>query len=555
MGDSRHARASDAGATTDQQAQDAPRNTATPPGSVSGETRLRRLDSLGWSSRLSLTARILAVNVLPLLLLGGGVFYLDTYRKQLLDERYKLARIEAQITAEALAGATRERQEALLIQIGKEQDMRLRLYDGDGLLTADSFELDAPAFTFDNVATLPWDEDIALALDRTVDTIVGAEPIPDYIEPRSLRADVWPELARAREQGLTQIQLRDAPDGTPVINAAAPVGVQGASLLTTRNAVDITERVRQARTTLGFGVALALAMSILLSLFLARTIVSPLQLLARAAIRVRLGRDRDVVVPRLPERRDEIGLLARAVSDMADALRQRIDAVDHFAADVAHEIKNPLASLRSAIESLSRVEDPELRAQLHDIASHDVRRIDRLITEIADASRIDAEMSRTIFENVDIAALVRNIVGTREDRAENEGVRIALDLPPYPLIIPGAPARLERVIENLLDNAVSFSSPDATIEIRLVDQEDHVTLSVSDHGPGIPEHARDKVFERFHSDRPEAEAFGDHSGLGLAIARTIATAHDGTLLALDRVDGLPGARLQLELPTGRSAEE
>ena len=555
MADNRHARASDASEITDGQARNGLQTPPASPDPVSGETRLRRLDSLGWSSRLSLTARILAVNLLPLLLLGGGVFYLDSYRKQLLDERYKLARIEAQITAEALAGATRERQEALLIQIGKEQDMRLRLYDADGMLTADSFELDTPAFTFDNIATLPWDEDFALMLDRTVDTIVGAEPIPDYIEPRSLRADVWPELARAREQGLTQIQLRDAPDGSPVINAAAPVGVQGASLLTTRNAVDITERVRQARTTLGFGVALALAMSILLSLFLARTIVSPLQLLARAAIRVRLGRDRDVVVPRLPERRDEIGLLARAVSDMADALRQRIDAVDHFAADVAHEIKNPLASLRSAIESLSRVEDPEFRAQLHDIASHDVRRIDRLITEIADASRIDAEMSRTIFENVDIAALVRNIVGTREDRAENEGVEIALDLPPYPLIIPGAPARLERVIENLLDNAVSFSSPDKTIDIRLVDQEDHVCLSVSDHGPGIPEHARDKVFERFHSDRPEAEAFGDHSGLGLAIARTIATAHDGKLLALDREDGLPGARLLLELPTGRSAED
>lgn len=555
MADIADARHGGASGVPEHQEGDGPADGIMAPAAVSEQTRLRRLDSLGWSSRLSLTARILAVNLLPLLLLGGGVFYLDSYRKQLLDERYKLARIEAQITAEALAGATRERQEALLIQIGKEQDMRLRMYDGDGMLTADSFELDAPAFTFDNIATLSWDEDFALMLDRTVDTIVGAEPIPDYIEPRSLRADVWPELARAREQGLTQIQLRDAPDGTPVINAAAPVGLKGASLLTTRNAVDITERVRQARTTLGFGVALALTTSILLSLFLARTIVSPLQMLARAAIRVRLGRDRDVVVPRLPERRDEIGLLARAVSDMADALRQRIDAVDHFAADVAHEIKNPLASLRSAIESLARVEDPELRAQLHTIASHDVRRIDRLITEIADASRIDAELSRTKFENVDIAGLVRNIVGTREDRAENEDIEILLDLPPYPLVIPGAPARLERVIENLLDNAVSFSPPGASIEIRLVEQEDHVTLSVSDHGPGIPEHARDKVFERFHSDRPEAEAFGDHSGLGLAIARTIATAHDGKLLALDREDGMAGARLQLELPTGRSAED
>jgi two-component system sensor histidine kinase ChvG len=514
-----------------------------------GKARARRP---GWL-RISLTPRILAVNILPLLLLGGGVFYLDSYRKQLLAERYKLARIEAQITAEALAGASRERQEAVLTQIGKEQHMRLRMYDAEGRLWADSFELDAPAFTFDKTADDDWRERLARWLDRAVDTVVGADPIPDYVEPDQPGADAWPELRRAREENLTQIELRDAPDGTPVINTAAPVGVLGSTLLTTRNAVDITQQVREARTTLGMAVGLALLMSILLSLYMARTIVSPLRTLARAAMRVRLGRDRQFEVPRLPARGDEIGLLARAISDMSIGLRQRIDAVEHFAADVAHEIKNPLASLRSALESLARVDDPELRGQLNAIAAHDVRRIDRLVSEISEASRIDAELSRATFEQIDLAALTSTIIATRESRDQNQGRQIAFTHPAGACEVMGVPVRLERVVENLLDNAVSFSPPDGRIEVTLESDEGWITLTVSDEGPGIPEDSREKVFQRFHSVRPDAEDFGQHSGLGLAIARTIAEAHDGSLTARERPDGGNGACLVLELPELRPA--
>jgi len=505
-------------------------------------------ERLDWRGRLSLTWRILAVNILPLALLGGGVFYLDSYRKQLLSERYKLARIEAQITAEALAGATRKRQEALLVQIGKEQHMRLRMFDAEGRLWADSFALAEPSFQFDDPVAEPFEEDFARMLDRAVDTIVGADPIPDYIEPEEASADSWPELARAREEGLSQIQLRDAPDGTPVINAAAPVGLQGATLLTTRNAVDITEAVRSARSTLGMAVLISLAASILLSLFLARTIVTPLRQLATAAQRVRQGRQREVEVPRLPARGDEIGLLARAVSDMTAALRHRIDAVESFAADVAHEIKNPLASLRSAIESLPRVEDTELRKRLIEVATHDVRRIDRLVTEISDASRIDAEMSRATLERVDLVALVSTIIGSREARAENQNRPIQLNAIGNSAVVVGVGARLERVIENLLDNAVSFSPPDTPIDVMISQQGDRVVLRICDHGPGIPEEDREQVFRRFHSVRPESEDFGNHSGLGLAIARAIAEAHDGTLVAESRADGTPGACLRLELP-------
>ena len=207
------------------------------------------LDPWRWSRRFSLTTRILAVNILPLALLGGGIFYLDSYRKQLLSERYKLARIEAQITAEALAGATKERQEAVLTQIGKEQRMRVRMFDAEGRLWADSFKLDKPTFEFDKIGDETWQEQVARWLDRAVNTIVGADPIPPYVEHDDSRADAWPELQRAREEHLTQIVLRKAPDGTPVINAAAPVGLMGATLLTTRNAVDITDKVRAARST------------------------------------------------------------------------------------------------------------------------------------------------------------------------------------------------------------------------------------------------------------------------------------------------------------------
>ena len=508
-----------------------------------GESEFR-----GPLARFSLTARILIVNILPLALLSGGLFYLDTYRTQLVTERFKLARIEAQITAEALAGATRERQEALLVQIGREQGMRMRMFDAEGNLWADSFALDKPAFELNDITDDTWEQQWARWLDRTVDAIVSAEPVTDYIEPEAQTADAWPELVQARELGFSQIRLYDWVDGTPVITAAAPVGLNGATLLTVRNPVDITESVRSARSALFFAVLAVLFASALLSLYLARTIVLPLKLLANAAQKVRQGRERDVEVPRLPERSDEIGQLARSVSDMTQALRQRIDAVDSFAADVAHEIKNPLASLRSAVESLPKVLDPDLRRELEQIATHDVRRIDRLVTAISDASRIDAEMSRATREPIDLADLVRAIIGGREYRTEKTNHRIELSTRGYAARVLGVGARLERVVENLLDNAVSFSPADAAIEVIVDNDGKYVTLMVCDSGPGIPEDSREKVFQRFHSVRPVDEDFGNHSGLGLAIARAIVEAHDGSLTAEGRHDGAPGACLRLKLP-------
>jgi len=507
-----------------------------------------RLERLGFPLDASLTARILAVNLIPLMLLAGGLFFVDSYRKQLLTERYNLARIEAQITAKALAGASLPQQQALMVQIGQEQHMRVRMYDGAGRLWADSFQLAPPSFQFRNPAKDPWSQDFSRATDRIVNFVVGAPSPPAYREPSASQgANGWPEVIRAREQRRTQVELRRAPDGSPVITAAAPVGSRGATLLTMRNATDITQAVRDARASLLTIIALALIVSIVLSLYLARTIIDPLRRLGRAAVRVRLGREREVEVPRMQERGDEIGVLGGAISDMTSALRQRIDAVEAFAADVAHELKNPLASLRSAVESLPKVQDPALRAQLSDIAAHDVRRIDRLVTEISEASRIDAELSRATFEPLDLADLIANVIRAREDRGLNSGHLIELSHD-GPAGVRGVPIRIERVIDNLLDNAVTFSPPDGTVHVRVSRQGDRIVAAFADEGPGIPPDEREKVFARFHSVRPEAEGFGNHSGLGLAIARTIAQAHDGSLTVAERAEGTAGACLVLELP-------
>lgn len=515
---------------------------------------------------LSLTARILAVNLIALGLLAGSFFYLDSYRKQLLEERFKLSRAEGQITADALAGMNERQRRDLLVKIGAERQLRLRLYDRKGALELDSFALAPPTFALADPAKEPWYNTVARWLDRGVDFIVGAPEVPLYSEPAQQGALAWPEIAAARADGMSQVFFRYAPDRTPVITAAVPVGRRGETLLTVRNAPDITQAVRDARQTLAIIVAVALIFSIQLSLFLARTIVEPLRSLVRAAVRVRLGRDRTVVVPRLPGRRDEIGLLARAFSDMAAALRLRIDAVESFAADVAHELKNPLASLRSALDTLDKVEDPVLRHQLVGIAAHDVQRLDRLITEIAYASRIDAELSRATFEPVDLAALAARLVGARGVRGAStttqpDAPRVRFRRGPGAALVSGDAARLERVLENLVDNAVSFSPPGGEVEVMVsgdaIDEAERpqVRLAVSDDGPGIPVEERDKVFERFHSVRPAGEAFGAHSGLGLAIARTIVTAHDGTLAIVDRPDGRAGACLVLTLPAANAREE
>ena len=511
--------------------------------------------ALRWSGRISLTQRILAVNIVALLLLAGGFFYLESFRSRIVDYRVAQSLREAQLIAAALSvGAPRGR-EALALRLGADMGARLRLFDPAGRQTADTRALGLRNFVLVDPDKEGTGQVMARWLDAGIDTVVSAERAPLYRERRG-GAD-WPDVTAARTQRRVSATVWRAPDRTPVITAAAPLA-GGGTVLTAVNARDITQTVRVERFRLSVVLLVVTLLSVLLSLFLARTIVQPLRRLARAAVRVRLGRAREVVVPRLPDRRDELGMLARALSDMSLALRARIDATEAFAADLTHELKNPLASLRSAVDGLGRVTDPALQAKLLAIVGEDVHRLDRLISDISEASRLDAQLSRATFEPIDLAAMLAGLLGQREERGTGNGgargVRIRFDRADAdPLMVRGEGARLERVFENLLDNAVSFSPDGALITVAAARHGDEAVVRVEDEGPGVPEAAREAVFRRFQSIRPESEAFGRHSGLGLAIARTIVEGHQGRIAVESREDRLAGARFVVRLPlAGRS---
>lgn len=506
--------------------------------------------ALRWSGQISLTRRILAVNIFVLLLLAGGFFYLDSYRSRIVDNRVAQALREARLIGEAITAGGDRRRDEMVVRLAGDTGVRVRLYDSRGKLVADSQHLGIRNFVLLDPDKDPWGQAVARFLDATIDTVVGAPRAPLYRERRNGAA--WPDARAAREGKIIAATVWRAPDRTPVITAASPIGDDG-TVLTTVNARDITQTVRVERFRLGVVLLIVTLVSVLLSLFLARTIVRPLRRLARAAVRVRLGRAREVVVPRLPDRRDELGSLARALSDMSLALRARIDATEAFAADVTHELKNPLASLRSAVDGLERVSDPELRARLLAVVADDVRRLDRLITDISEASRLDAQLSRATFEPVDVGAMLAGLLGQREERGGERGIRTRFDrASAAPLIVLGEGARLERVFENLLDNAVSFSPHNGLITVSASRDRDDLIVRVEDEGPGVPEEAREAVFDRFQSMRPANEAFGQHSGLGLAIARTIVEGHQGEIVAESREDRLAGARFVVRLPLAPS---
>jgi two-component system sensor histidine kinase ChvG len=505
---------------------------------------------LSWSGRWTLAHRILAVNILTLILLALSILYLDAFRNQLSQERIRQAQREAAITARMLEQVPPGRRATALGAAAFASRSRLRLYNADGALVADSWRTTGPTYQLRDPATQKWTKDAARALDRGFNALVGANPVEDFVEPRSDSLAAWPEAREAQRTAAVVTEVRNAPDLTPVFSAAAPAA--GGVLLVTANDRNFTRTVRSQRAALAIAMAFAAILSILLSLFLARTIVRPLRHLALAAHRVRLGRSREVKVPRLPSRSDEIGLLARAVSDMSQSLRQRIDNIEAFAADVTHELKNPLASLRSALDSLDRIDDPKLRKQLIDVARHDVVRLDRLIGDISEAARTDAELARAAFEEVDVGALIEQLVSSWEPRRDRGNARIAFARPRRKsAVVLGKPDRLARAIDNIIDNAISFSPPGGLVEIAAARVGDMVRIRIDDEGPGVPNEAREAIFNRFHSVRPEGENFGRHSGLGLAIARAIVEGHGGEIDVQDRDDAPSGARFTICLPVAQ----
>ena len=511
--------------------------------------------------RWSLTSRILAVNLFALLMLAGGIIYLDSYRERLIEQRREQVQTTTMLIADAVGeafdgGATQD-VAMLAARLGRTADARLRIYDPSGRLIVDSWSLGPPTFRLRNPAAEPWRKHVARFLDRLVEFLGSAAPMPDYVEPSPDRRQAWPEAEMAR-QGRVVDALRRAPDRTIIISVAAPIAGSGGSVVHAAvDTRDITRVVRSERLTSFLIFLGVLALSVLLSWFLARTIVLPLQRLSLAAQRVRLGRAREVRIPRFTKRRDEIGQLARALSDMTQALRNRMDAIESFAADVAHEIKNPLASLRSAAESISIVKDEALKAQLLDVILDDVGRIDRLITDIAQASRLDAELSRISFATVDLGQMTETLVHLIERVGLPRGIQIAYARPePGTALVQGDEGRLGQGVRNLVDNAISFSPDDGVVRLTITHGDNEVLLRVEDDGPGVPLENMQDIFKRFYSVRPSDENFGKHSGLGLAIARTIVEAHDGTIVVENRMhDGeIVGARFTVRLPAAQGMD-
>jgi len=348
----------------------------------------------------------------------------------------------------------------------------------------------------------------------------------------------------------------DPQTGGLVISVAVPVQrykqVLGAVMLSSGNG-EIEDELRTVRLELLRIFGVALLVTVLLSLYLAGAIARPIRRLAAAAERAR-GRGAHIEIPDFTDRRDEIGELSRSLREMTDALWQRMSAIESFAADVAHEIKNPLSSLRSAVETASRIEDPAKQRRLMAIIQDDVERLDRLITDISDASRLDAELSRLEVAPTDIGAMLRALAEMHEATRAEGAPRLIVEIVERgrPLVVRGVESRLSQVFLNVIANAASFSPPEGEIHIRAVHDGQAVLVTVEDEGPGIPEDKLSAIFNRFYTERPAGEKFGTHSGLGLSISKQIVEAHRGRIWAENRTDGtgaVRGARFSIRLPT------
>ncbi|NUB14886.1 HAMP domain-containing protein, partial [Azospirillum brasilense] len=333
-----------------------------------------------------------------------------------------------------------------------------------------------------------------------------------------------------------------------LLTVAVPVQrykeVLGAVLLS-RSGTVIDEAIRSVRSDILRVFAVALLVTVLMSLYLAGTIARPIRKLAQAADRLRTGHGRHTEIPDFTRRGDEIGELSGVLRDMTAALWARMDAIERFAADVAHEIKNPLTSLRSAVETVSRIQDPARRDKLMAIIADDVQRLDRLISDISNASRLDAELSRAALEPVDVGAMLRMLADIHRTTAEEEDEGDGTEAPPSVVIEPprggsltvkGLEGRLTQVFQNLIANALSFSPPGGQVRLTARRTPDGaVEVTVSDDGPGIPDGKEEAIFERFYTERPAGEKFGTHSGLGLSISKQIVEAHGGTIRADNRL--------------------
>ena len=503
-------------------------------------------------------------------MLVAGLLYLGRYKDQLIIAEIQAMEAQARMYAGAVAAVVVApldvRSQIVSRQVAREvvrrltggHDIRARLFAPSGRMVADSETLKRnnrfigseplPSLTGSDES---WGEILRKPLESVLKFLIPEAPLPQIPDPGIAAADF--EEVRHALAGTAHAAVYDDPGGL-VINVVVPVQrfkrVLGAIMLTKQDG-EIEYAMQTVRLDILKYSSLAFAITVLLSLYLAGTIARPLKRLALAAERVRGARTQRHAIPDLTRRGDEIGELSGVLREMTDALWARMDAIERFAADVAHEIKNPLTSLRSAVETATRLKDPERQRRLMEIIAEDVKRLDRLISDISDYSRMDAEMSRADPEEVDLKLMLETLCNVNDCSGPNN-VRVTVSAEDN-LRVEAVEGRLGQVLQNLLVNAISFSPVNGEVRLhaRPLPSGEEAEIIVEDDGPGIRDGREEKIFDRFYSERPDGEKFGQHSGLGLAISRQIARALGGELRAENRLqDGrVLGARFVLTLKT------
>lgn len=517
---------------------------------------------------VSVSGRILIINIITLMLVVFGLFTFGHFMDRLIDSEESVLERQASLIAGTLGEVAVENTpegdilktdptRQLVRRLVDTTDARTQVFAPNLLLVADS-RLLRGAGRYVQIEQLPplRQQLQTSSVDRIIkifDWLAMLLPyekdLPLYVESALPTAEQLPDVAEALKGGYRRT-LWTTKDNKLILTVTVPIQrfrqVVGAVMLT-RDGDSIAESIRRIRSDLLQVVSLVLGASALLSLYMAQTIARPLRRLAKAANAARSLTAGKPEIPDLTGRGDEIGDLSDTLRGMTDTLWQRLNATEGFAADVAHELKNPLSSMHSALETLPRIEDSQRRQKLLQIIKDDVLRMERLVTDIAATARLEGELSRATPERLDLSDLVQTLV---EARAQT-GVALLFETTEPALMVRGIPGQLVQVLENLIANALSFSPPGQPVTLRMTAITTQIILTVEDNGPGIPSGKEEKIFERFYSERPRAEKFGTHSGLGLNICRQIIEAHNGSIYGENRLapDGqVIGARFVVNLP-------
>lgn len=539
----------------------------------------------------SLVRRVVVVNLAGLIAFLIAVLYINQFREGLIDARVSSLRTQGEIIAAAVAASatveidsiTLDPDKLLLLQSGQtivpDSDnmefsinpaeiapllrklvtptkTRARIFDQDGELLLDTASMYSRGEILKLELPSPDAKELPL-YDRVLaylSDLISADP---HTPPDQLDSSHGRDIAEVRQafEGTIANAVNLDRKGKTIVSVAVPVQqarmVRGVLLLSTIGD-DIDSVIRAERMTLVRIFGMAAAIMIVVSALFAGTIVGPIRRLSSAADRVRRGVKTREEIPDFTARSDEIGDLSRALRDMTRALYDRIESIESFAADVAHELKNPLTSLRSAVETWPLAKSDEARARLVDVIQHDVKRLDRLISDISNASRLDAEMARIDVAPVDLVQLCETVIDVANGVSSPRAVTVRLmqvgeGADRKSLHVLGQDMRLGQVLTNLIENAKSFSPDGGEVRVSLLRMEEEIGITVEDDGPGIPEHALEKIFQRFYTDRPN-QGFGQNSGLGLSISRQIVLAHRGRIWAENRPSG--GAKFIIRLPAG-----